>query len=407
MPSSILVLLACLTGAAAVQLQSRSSAAARAERVSRDPRWNTIWTFWNYPNGAGPLVMLNLETWRKHEPHMKLVLINETNIQEYVPDLPEEFFRLPYASAKSDFIRASVLYHQGGVYMDTDFMMMKPLTDVLEKLATTDVVGYSDQASLQTGECGSHFSSNFLAARKGNEFSKTWWNNMKRKLSRQCEPGEYGCEKVCCHERNRSAASHQECHIPWAQLEHLKSPEADHDRHAGGPGLDPTKEANKPLIAKGMKHCWDLHIGDRTHADDAPAEDLPFVSTHCYKGNESMTPHLNGQIFWQPWNKKNQSTIALNTSVTAWSEKDYDQGFDCKQIEVSTENPYPGTIACNSGNWGSKKRVFHDFFGRTAYHLFFSTRKPVQLKTREDVLQGDYLVSEMYRRSLGVKQTDA
>ena len=33
-------------------------------------------------------------------------------------------------AAKSDIIRASVIYHHGGLYMDTDFLVMSSLTEV-------------------------------------------------------------------------------------------------------------------------------------------------------------------------------------------------------------------------------------------------------------------------------------
>ena len=35
-------------------------------------------------------------------------------MRELVPDLPEEYFRLPYSAAKSDFLRYGMLYHHGG-----------------------------------------------------------------------------------------------------------------------------------------------------------------------------------------------------------------------------------------------------------------------------------------------------
>lgn len=51
------------------------------------------------------------------------VLINDHNVRIYVPDLPEEYFKLPYPSAKSDMIRYALLYHHGGIYMDPDMLV--------------------------------------------------------------------------------------------------------------------------------------------------------------------------------------------------------------------------------------------------------------------------------------------
>ena len=48
--------------------------------------------------------------------------------------MPEEFFRLPYAAAASDVIRAAAVHHHGGLYMDTDFVIVNPLEKHLELL---------------------------------------------------------------------------------------------------------------------------------------------------------------------------------------------------------------------------------------------------------------------------------
>ena len=53
-----------------------------------------------------------------HEP----VLLHDLNVRIYVPDMPDEYFKLPYPSAKSDMVRYGVLYHHGGIYMDADLL---------------------------------------------------------------------------------------------------------------------------------------------------------------------------------------------------------------------------------------------------------------------------------------------
>ena len=69
------------------------------------------------------------------------------------------------------------------------------------------------------------------------------------------------------------------CHIPWAQLEHLKTPNAwaaNHMSDEPPPRLHPTGE-------------------DR-------------LKLYCLHGKHSLTPHLHGEIFWQPWDAKHSRT---------------------------------------------------------------------------------------------------
>ncbi|CAD7960174.1 unnamed protein product [Amoebophrya sp. A25] len=83
-----------------------------------------------------PYMRLNVETWKKHltvrdpvtgrvyvEP--KIHMLNDKNLRKYIPDVPEEYFRLPYSAAKSDAVRYAVLYWMGGIYLDTDILIQR------------------------------------------------------------------------------------------------------------------------------------------------------------------------------------------------------------------------------------------------------------------------------------------
>lgn len=356
---------------------------------------DTIWTYWDYPSGPDSMISLNIETWQKHASGMKIVLVNNTNIAKYVPDLPREFFRLPYAAAKSDFVRASVLYHQGGIYMDTDFLLMTDLDDILKKLDNYDIVSYSDEGAeenkLDLENCVSQqYSSNWLAANKGNKFHEIWWTNMKQKMTRMCAEGEMDREKICCHEAFAPLPEKRSCHIPWAALELLKQPWKDADRK-GPPQKDPTKRSHKgenagekaanpeevqrvkALIVKGNENSLNHHPGTRVH---------------CLKNELSHAPYLNGEAYWQPWDSKTQRTGKKQGG-------DYDNRFNCWEGEDDD------LICSKTHRHEGQQRVFKKFFRRASYHLFFST-KHVKGMSRQQVLDGDWLLSELYRRSLGL-----
>eukprot|EP00439_Symbiodinium_sp_Y106_P035656 s1529_g4.t1 len=67
-----------------------------AKKPKRRVEWVLVechlFTLWEYPNGAPTYVRLNIESWRRHshgrcgEP----IFLNEKNLREYIPDLPEE-----------------------------------------------------------------------------------------------------------------------------------------------------------------------------------------------------------------------------------------------------------------------------------------------------------------------------
>jgi hypothetical protein len=337
-----------------------------------------IWVLYEFKE-ANPFVELNFDTWRKHAPEYEIMLINDTNIGQYVPDLPNEYFQLPYSSAKSDFLRAAILYHQGGVYMDTDFLMMKPLSETLDKLQEHDIVAYSDKEQLSlSGACNHDFSSNFMAGIKGNEFSRIWYDNIKLKLTRVCEKGDKKIEKICCHEEGdgrvftagQARTLDSQCHIPWAQLEHLKTPWKFPD--------DSTRKAFGSSLAQ-----IDVEI----------IKKLPSsVKLYCYAGDESFTPKPNGELFWQPWDKNSKTTLLKEDKH---ANKNFELRYDCKEKQ--------GTLGCTKTEKNGKKHemTMDHFFDRAVYHLFSSSFQPKGF-SKQEILDGDWLLSDMYRRALQI-----
>jgi hypothetical protein len=254
--------------------------------------------------------------------------------------------------------------------MDTDFMLLKPITDVFKKLESHDVVTYIDQGEGTSGPCSTthDFSSNFLAARQGNAFSKAWWDSIKASLAHQCSNDAWaGGREVCCH-RVGEGRRHGKtaCHIPWAALEHLK-----------GPVLTKASlvEARERSVSKSSQRA---------------------VRLFCLAGNESLTPHLNGEVFWQPWDALRGAT--WNATRLGVPSSAYESRFQC------VRGTSPLDLECSSGTWGASKRVMKNFFGRPAYHLFYSTmqKSGSWALSKMDILRMDWLVSEMYRRALGL-----
>ncbi|CAE7945221.1 unnamed protein product, partial [Symbiodinium necroappetens] len=177
-----------------------------------------LFTLWEYPSGAPTYVRLNIESWRRHshgrcgEP----IFLNEKNLREYIPDLPEEYFKLPYQACKSDVVRYAVIYHHGGIYMDTDFLVVQDLDPVIDVL-NMDLVSYSG-SNPRGKECPASFSSNFLGGRKGSRFHKAVYDAQIEKMRNFCPVSEKGKlvngkERFCCFEEKGVL-----CDVPWASI---------------------------------------------------------------------------------------------------------------------------------------------------------------------------------------------
>eukprot|EP00039_Didymoeca_costata_P002613 m.61446 g.61446 ORF g.61446 m.61446 type:complete len:391 (+) comp11412_c0_seq3:171-1343(+) len=332
-----------------------------------------IWVYWQYKSFISPFVELNLRSWKRHNPTMEIRLINESNAKTWIPDLPDEFFRVMDIPARSDIIRAGVMVHHGGLYMDTDFLAMKSFGPVLQNLKDFDIVSYGKfndplKKDVPDGDCDGHFSSNWHAARKGNRFSTVWWHNIKTQLTRHCPKGGmgFGSRMVCCHEEGEDYTNRKPpiCQVPFGALERIKFP-----------------------------HNF---VKKKTEAMTGPVKMLTDddINMFCLNGDRTLIPHVNGEIYWMPW-----SPYEGQTPDGPWAIPNYkircnltDGDLDCSAVQTRRAL--------------LKAKRYRNFFERIAYHLFFSTFHKSALrhaKTTKDVLHRNWLISEMYRRSLGLK----
>ena len=73
-----------------------------------------------------------MESWRRALPGYEIVRWDESRFDvNSVPWVREAIERKKYAFA-ADYIRHYALYHEGGIYLDTDVEVLKPFDDLLD-----------------------------------------------------------------------------------------------------------------------------------------------------------------------------------------------------------------------------------------------------------------------------------
>ena len=102
-----------------------------------------------FGNGKMPkLAQKCIESWKKYCPEYKIVCWNEENF-----DINQnKYAREAYAAGKwafvSDYVRLKVLYDEGGIYLDTDVELIKPLDKLIEERG---YMGFDDNGVISTG----------------------------------------------------------------------------------------------------------------------------------------------------------------------------------------------------------------------------------------------------------------
>ena len=101
-----------------------------------------------------------IESWKKYLPDYEIIEWNEDNFDININDFCKQAYDNKIWAYVSDVARLYVLYKYGGIYMDTDVEVYKPLDEFLDQ---EGFIGFEDKHYLSTGTIG---------AEKGNPIIK-------------------------------------------------------------------------------------------------------------------------------------------------------------------------------------------------------------------------------------------
>lgn len=74
-----------------------------------------------------------IESWKKYCPEYDIKEWNETNFDLNCCAYVREAYEAKKWAFVSDYARYWILYHQGGLYFDTDVELIRPINDIVEK----------------------------------------------------------------------------------------------------------------------------------------------------------------------------------------------------------------------------------------------------------------------------------
>ncbi len=97
-----------------------------------------------------------IESWKKFCKGYKLVEWNEQNFDINSNQYVKEAYESKKYAFVTDYVRLYALYTEGGIYMDTDVMVLKPLDEYLKHQAFS---GFESKTKIPTG---------IMASEKGN-----------------------------------------------------------------------------------------------------------------------------------------------------------------------------------------------------------------------------------------------
>ena len=102
-----------------------------------------------FGNGKMPkLAEKCIKSWMKYCPDYKIVCWNEDNFDINENRYAKEAYEAKKWAFVSDYVRLKVLYDEGGIYLDTDVEILKPLSDLIEN---GGYMGFEETGLVSTG----------------------------------------------------------------------------------------------------------------------------------------------------------------------------------------------------------------------------------------------------------------
>lgn len=260
-----------------------------------------IFTLWNYSRPVPEYIHLNLQSWELASQGRcgAPILVNRSNVRRWIPDAPEELFRIPYEAAESDAIRYALIYHNGGIYMDTDFLAID-MSSIIDRIPDHDIIGYTaEYQSFHKGQ----FSSNFLAGKKGSKVMGAIWKAQKERMQKHCATYEPEPKSgMCCYDDPMRL-----CSVRWAGL---------------GEGI--SHPAVKQLIHSNVSFKSYMFSGDESFVPDGLVEVL--------KKKMSTTDALN---YWK--RRKVQKPLSRKL-YHLFNSQGFADGYSCVDLTNDTSS---------------------------------------------------------------------
>lgn len=113
--------------------------------------------------GRGPMpdsAKRYIESWKKYCPDYEIKEWNEDNFDPESNRYVKQAYEARKFAFVTDYVRLYALYHEGGIYMDTDVEVLKPLDEFLHHKAFS---GFENNNSVPTG---------LMASEQGGEWVK-------------------------------------------------------------------------------------------------------------------------------------------------------------------------------------------------------------------------------------------
>jgi hypothetical protein len=149
-----------------------------------------IWQYWETVGDDKPAFIDGLHAIARKNAGTEIVLVTPETLGQFIPDIPSEIFKIAQIAHKADMIRAMLVMRYGGMWLDSDAIVLRRLDWILDLLDTFDFVCFNDGCLLEQGRPWVRV--NCFASCAGGQVVSEWVRQQHVKFPRT----QYGWEEI-------------------------------------------------------------------------------------------------------------------------------------------------------------------------------------------------------------------
>lgn len=194
---------------------------------------NIIWQYWE-TKGKKPGYIDGLYQIAKKNSGVEVIQVTPETLSQYVPNIPDELYSIGEIAHKADMIRAMLIYEQGGMWLDSDAIVIKNLQWLFKLLDNYEFVGFNDRGDIKDEKNTDIRINCFLAQPKSNIIGK-WVKAQHQKFPRTTygwtEIGTDLLGPICLENRHcvKTISFEKISPIQWYEVEKFTSKTIDAD----------------------------------------------------------------------------------------------------------------------------------------------------------------------------------
>lgn len=189
-----------------------------------------VWQYWE-TRATKPGFIDGLRDLATKNSGLEIVLVTPENLRSYLPDLPESILQVDELAHKADMIRAMLVMEHGGMWLDSDAIVLRDLNWLFDLLENHEFVGFNDGGKLT--EERPWVRVNCFLSRAGGTILSEWVRRQHAKFPRTVyeweEIGSALLNPLCVENADRVKILPFEtiCPIGWDEVEKFKARDAD------------------------------------------------------------------------------------------------------------------------------------------------------------------------------------